>query len=90
MFRSNTLYLRVTAEGQVVGVYPLNKNHKETFISSLGSNVLIIKNGIAYIESADCPNQICVHSIGIDSPGETIACLPHQLLLEVCTNDLQN
>ena len=35
------------------------------------------------ITSADCDNQVCVHSPAIQSPGETIACLPHRLILEI-------
>lgn len=46
-------------------------------------NILVIKNGKAYISDADCHEQICVKHNAISKTGETIVCLPHSLVIEV-------
>lgn len=43
----------------------------------------MIENGYASVSESDCPNQICVNSKAISSVGETIACLPHHLIIEI-------
>ncbi len=44
-----------------------------------GENILEIKDGKAYVKSANCSNQVCVHSRAIDREGESIICLPHKV-----------
>lgn len=44
-----------------------------------GYNRLEIKEGTARIVSADCSNQVCVHSKAIRYTNETIVCLPHKV-----------
>ena len=49
----------------------------------VGKCILIISGGKADMESADCPNQICVHHSAISHTGETIVCLPNRVVIEV-------
>lgn len=49
-------------------------------------NVLVIKNGEAFIKSANCPDKICAAHRKISKTGETIVCLPHKLVVEI-TNE---
>ena len=49
----------------------------------VGKCILIISDGKADMESADCPNQICVHHSAISHTGETIVCLPNRVVIEV-------
>ena len=77
------LMLRVSQNGAVIRTLPLDHDDSETITSDLGSNTIVIKDLSAWVESADCDNQMCVHSPAIQSPGETIACLPHRLILEI-------
>lgn len=44
-----------------------------------GENILEIKDGKAYVKSANCSNQVCVHSRAISQEGESIICLPHKV-----------
>ncbi len=50
-----------------------------------GTNHLVIRDGVAYVTTANCPDKICVESYrqGIRYNGETIACLPHELIVAV-------
>ena len=49
----------------------------------VGECVLIIKEGEAYMQEADCPNQICVRHSPISHKGETIVCLPNRVIIEI-------
>ena len=49
----------------------------------IGKCILIIYDGKADMESADCPNQICVHHSSISHKGETIICLPNRVAIEI-------
>lgn len=49
----------------------------------VGKCILVISDGKADMESADCPNQICVHHSAISHTGETIVCLPNRVVIEV-------
>jgi hypothetical protein len=55
------------------GTYPLNG----------GTNILVIKNGKAYLSDANCPDKLCVHQGKISMTGETITCLPNKLTVTV-------
>ena len=48
-----------------------------------GDNVLVIQNGKAYMKEASCENHVCIQQGEISKNGETIICLPNQILVEV-------
>lgn len=75
-------YASVMVEGEEIARYPLSEEI-ETDISQNGTNRLVIKNGYASIESADCLNQICVKHEAINKLGETIVCLPNKLIIKI-------
>ena len=50
-------------------------------------NVLVIKDGVAFVESADCPDEVCVAHLPISREGETIVCLPHRLVIRIVGGD---
>jgi hypothetical protein len=81
------LSVRVTRQGETVAVFPLSQDHTEIFSDAAGSNTLEISGGTAKMVEADCPDHICVKTYPISSPGETIVCLPHKLVVEVITGE---
>lgn len=58
---------------------PLNK---DTHID-LGTNVVKIENGEVSVESATCPDKVCVHHSPIKNRGESIICVPNGVVVEV-------
>ena len=50
-----------------------------------GRNYLVIKDGVAKVTEANCPDQICVKDYyrGIRYHGETIICLPHRMVVSI-------
>ena len=35
------------------------------------------------MEDADCPDKVCVKTGKIKSPGQTVVCLPHRVVIEI-------
>ncbi len=48
-----------------------------------GYNIVCVEDGAVFVKEADCPDRICVREGKKHRNGETIACLPHQLLIQV-------
>ena len=46
-------------------------------------NLLVIKDGKAYVESATCRDGICAAHKPISRKGESIVCLPHKVVITV-------
>lgn len=77
-------YAVVLREGQEVARYSLRQ--EETVSLGFGddvTNVLVIENGKARIEKANCPDQICVKHRAVFREGDTIVCLPNELVIKI-------
>ena len=80
---SQKLYVVVSHQDENILCVPLDEDLTKEIQTEEGYNILVVKEQKVYIESADCKNQICVQTSPIDEPGETIACLPHHLIVEI-------
>ena len=69
----------VLKNNEEINRLPLSKNAK----LDLTTNVIVIENGKAYVQSANCPDKVCVHHKAISKKGESIICVPNALVLEV-------
>jgi len=58
---------------------PLNEDR----LIDMGTNLIAIEGGSVYMKSADCPNQICVHSGRISAAGQMIVCLPNRITVKI-------
>ena len=65
----------------------LREDCRKVIKGAEGENVLVIENGTARIEEADCPDGLCVRQGSISRPGESIICLPHRLAVRVAEGD---
>ena len=75
--------MKVTVDGEVYGTYSLAENQTVKIQTGHGTNVLVIENGSAHMEEADCPDGYCKRQGTISRVNETIVCLPHKLVAEV-------
>lgn len=48
-----------------------------------GTNRLVIRKGEADVTEASCPDKICVHQNPISQIGETIVCMPNQVIVTI-------
>lgn len=77
-------YVTVKVDGKIVCEKLLN----EDLILEIegyqgGKNIVRIKDGAAYVENADCPDELCVKTGKVSHKGETIVCLPHRVVVEI-------
>ena len=62
-------------------------DNEGTYELNGGTNILIIKDNEAWLESATCKDKICVKEGKISKEGETITCLPNKLTVTVYGRD---
>ena len=89
-FRSHGDTVKVTVDGELYGTYSLANNITEDIYSGKNKeqlNRLVIRDGKAYMETATCPDGICVAHNPIFRNGESIVCLPQRVVITVITND---
>ena len=72
----------VRVDGKEVARYPLLQDTRVTLAYG-GVNVLVIEDGRARIESADCPDKVCVRTHPISEVGQTVVCLPRKLVIVI-------
>lgn len=76
-------YVHITVNGKTT-TYPLNENRTIELKSvNNGKNVVIINDRKVYMESASCPDKICVRHKAVSKNGESIICLPNEVFIEV-------
>ncbi len=76
-------YVKVYVNEKLTKTFDLKKDREYFIETKLGYNLLIIKNEKARILDADCPNKICVDKGYISKNGESIICLPHNVVVTI-------
>lgn len=87
IYKAPGAYVQITVEDKVTDVVPLGKNMELDIPSSIGTNHLIIKDGVADMTSADCLDKTCVNHRPISKNGESIICLPARIVVTIISND---
>lgn len=77
---SGEQYIEITVDGDLYGTFSLDEDRT---IRINETNRLIIRNGSAEMEWADCPDQICVDHSPVKYNGESIICLPNKVVVSV-------
>lgn len=69
---------------EIKAAYSLYEN-REVVIEGRygGSNTLRIENGTAYLLDATCPDKLCVRQGMIEKQGQSIICLPNEVVIEI-------
>ena len=89
--RGEASTVTVTVNGEVFGTYRLDQNRTveiRTGDNNENLNILVIENGRAYVKTATCPDGICASHKPIFRNGESIACLPHRVVITANSVDL--
>lgn len=72
----------VSVGGKVVAEYSLSVDG--VYYLNDGTNVLVIEGGYVYMREANCPGfQDCVEAGRISKVGQSIVCLPNELIVEI-------
>ena len=86
IFSKSGTTVKVTVDGEIYGEYSLTKDITVDIVTGTdvkGHNKLVIKDGKAFVESADCPDGICADHKPISLSGESIVCLPHRVVISI-------
>ena len=76
--------VEVSVDGETMGTYPLAEAREISLPKAEGeTNRLLIAEGKARMEWADCPDQICVEHKAISHGGEEIVCLPNRIVVRI-------
>ena len=81
IFRTEGNTVKVTVDGKTFGEYSINVDRTVEIKSEFGSNLLVIKDGKAYVEQASCPDGICSSHRPIHYDGQSIICLPNKVVV---------
>lgn len=79
-------YAEITVDGKLYRRLPLTNHQEQEDIpvdTPKGHNLIRLENGTIAVIAADCPDKICIKTGPMKKAGNTIACLPHKLLIEV-------
>ncbi|MBQ6848984.1 MAG: NusG domain II-containing protein [Clostridia bacterium] len=83
VLRSEGDSVTVTVDGHLYGTYPLSEDTTVDIRTAYGYNRLVIRDGQAKMEDADCPDGICAAHVAISRMGQSIVCLPHKVVVTV-------
>ncbi len=75
----------ITVDGEEYGEYSLSENQEITVCDADGNvtNVVVIADGKAYMEEADCPDHLCINQGNISQDRQNIVCLPNRVVVTV-------
>lgn len=74
----------VSVDGTTIATYQLDEE-VDTWIDGYqgGKNHLVIHDGCARIEEADCPDKLCVKQGTVSESGESVVCLPNRVVVAI-------
>ena len=76
--------VQVRVSGRIVATYPLSEDREDEIAGADGGvNLLVIRDGGARIKEASCPDKLCVGMGVIRRAGQSIICLPNQVVVEI-------
>ncbi len=82
----NTTYANIKISGKLYDNIPLSSFKGEktlTIKTKHGNNIVLIKDNTIRIVEADCRDDLCIKQGAISKVGQTIVCLPHELIIEI-------
>ena len=89
-FTHDGFVVKISQKGEVVKELFLEEDEKQEFVvkgENGEKNVVVIDKGLAFIESANCEDKLCVKKGRIENVGESIVCLPNDVVVEVCEDN---
>ena len=75
-------------DGKLKYSYSINSN-LEIDLKEDGIDMkVVIKDGKAYVEHSNCPEQLCVHSAPLTKEGGMIVCLPNKVVIKIESDEV--
>ena len=71
----------VAPEGE--SVVPLSRDAEYRIAGAIGDVVVRVAGGAVRVDGSGCPDQTCVQTGAVSSPGSVIACVPNKVIVRV-------
>lgn len=85
---NNGDYVQITQNGTVTATLPLDRDFVyDVEIGGKITNTVEIKDGAVSVTYANCPDQICANHSSISKTGESIICLPNEVVVSIFDSD---
>lgn len=83
--------LEIAVNGQIIQTLDLSQDTELTIEGAGGgTNHLIVKDGMAWIDEASCPDKVCIHQGKIMMNRQMIVCLPNQMTATIRAEETSN
>ncbi len=86
---NKNLILKISASGGE-WIYPLDKKMEIGVDGPLGTTIVNIDNGKAWISESPCKNKICIAAGVITTYNSWVACLPNKVLISISGSNIDN
>ncbi len=86
---NKNLILKISAPGGE-WIYPLDKKMEIGVDGPLGTTIVNIDNGKAWISESPCKNKICIATGNISTYNAWVACLPNKVLISISGSNTDN
>ncbi len=82
--QSPGVYAVVQYQGEIYERLDLSVDTELRIEDELGNyNIVCVQDGQVWVSEANCPDLICVYTYPLNETGGAIACLPHELLVYI-------
>ena len=87
--RQTGSYVMISKDNEEIGTYSLKDDRVidvgdgNPLDGAAGGAAAAVENGEIYMESAACPDQICVHTGWIDQEHDMIVCMPNKVVVQI-------
>ena len=75
--------VEITVAGEVVNFAPLSQNWLYEAVGPLGATVVECRGGYVWVHDSCCPNKLCIKLGKIKSVGQSVVCLPNQVVVRI-------
>lgn len=85
--RKTGAWVEVYVDGERKQRISLEEEGNYTIETPWGTNQLQVRNHCAKMVKADCKDKLCMQQKVIEREKETIVCLPHKVVVEICAGE---
>ena len=86
VFRTEGNTVTILLDGEIWAEYPLDIDRTVEVRVGDAFNVVVIENGEVRVDKASCPDGICAAHRPVHYNGQSIICLPNDVVVEIRTN----
>ena len=84
LYKSEGTTVCISLDGSEYASFSLYENRTVEIITEAGTNIVAIYDGKVRMESADCPNQLCVNMLPLsEGDSDLIVCMPHGIVISI-------